>query len=476
MKPRRPGLASTIAASPTLVGTITTLIVVVAVFLAYNANRGLPFVPTYDISVVVPNAHQLVAGNDVRMGGVRVGRVDSIDPIAEKNGRVNAKLDLSLDTVAEPVPVDSTIVVRSQSALGLKYLEINKGSSRRGYRVGATIPISHARPETVDLDQVLRMFNTPTRLAIRRNLLELGDTLAGRGADLNTALGQLQPLLRRLTPVMRTLASPRTNLAGFFRGLAATTSELAPVAETQARLFASLDVTFGALARVARPFIQETISKTPPTLDQANRSLPVIRPFLANSATLFADLRPGVHALVQTAPTLSHAVAIGIPALRRSPQLNQQLPPTAESLLAFSRDAGARRGIHRLTKSNKTLGPLLGFATPAQSVCNYATLLFRNAASSLSEGDSQGTWQRFLLMQPPFGPNNEGSPASKPANGGGPNPTANHLHSNPYPNTAAPGQTHECEAGNEPYIKGKTIIGNVPGNQGTTTAGQVSAK
>jgi virulence factor Mce-like protein len=469
---KRRGLGSTITSSPTLVGTITTLIVVVAVFLAYNANRGLPFVPTYDVSVLVPNAHQLVPGNDVRIGGVRVGRVDSVDPVAERNGRVNAKLDLSLDTVAKPIPVDSTVVVRSQSALGLKYLAINKGTSSRGYPVGATIPISHARPETVDLDQVLRIFNAPTRLAIRRNLIGFGDALAGRGNDINVALGQLEPLLRRLTPVMRTLSSPRTNLTGFVRALGATAAEVAPVAETQARLFTSLDVTFGALARVARPFIQQTISKTPPTLDQANRSLPVIRPFLANSATLFADLRPGVRALVQTAPTLSHAIGVGIPALRRSPQLNAQLPPTAESLLAFSRNAGARRGIDRLTKSNGILGPLLGFATPAQSVCNYGTLLFRNAASTVSIGDGAGTWQRFLLLQPPFGPNNEGSPASKPANGGGPAPTANHLHSNPYPNTAAPGQTHECEAGNEPYLKGRTIIGNVPGNQGTTTAGQ----
>ena len=35
-----------LASSPTMVGAITVLIVIVAVFLAYNANTGLPFVPT----------------------------------------------------------------------------------------------------------------------------------------------------------------------------------------------------------------------------------------------------------------------------------------------------------------------------------------------------------------------------------------------------------------------------------------------
>ena len=69
------------------------------------------------------------------------------------------------------------------------------------------------------------------------------------------------------------------------------------------------------------------------------------------------------------------------------------------------------------------------------------------------------------------GPNNQGGPASAPANG----PAAgNYLHNNPYPNTAAPGQTPECEAGNETFTPGTQAIGNVPGNQGTQTQGQVA--
>ena len=45
---------------------------------------------------------------------------------------------------------------------------------------------------------------------------------------------------------------------------------------------------------MARPFIQQTISETPPTLDTLIRTSPRIRSFLGHSATLFADLRPGV--------------------------------------------------------------------------------------------------------------------------------------------------------------------------------------
>jgi hypothetical protein len=84
----------------------------------------------------------------------------------------------------------------------------------------------------------------------------------------------------------------------------------------------------------------------------------------------------------------------------------------------------------------------------------------------LSEGDTNGTGQRFMIVATPQGPNNEGGPSSAPANGPSKD---NFLHANPYPNTAAPGQTQECEAGNEPYAAGRQVIGNVPGNQGLST-------
>ena len=88
-------------------------------------------------------------------------------------------------------------------------------------------------------------------------------------------------------------------------------------------------------------------------------------------------------------------------------------------------------------------------------------------SSLLSEGDVHGTWQRFIIIATPQGTNNEGLPSSAPANG----PGANYLHSDPYPNTGAPGQTKECEAGNEPWLTGRKVIGNVPGKQPDRTEG-----
>src|SRR5215475_11989110 len=112
------------AVSPVLVGAVTVLVIIVAVFLAYNANNGLPFVSTYNLKARLPNADALVKGNEVRIGGSRVGVVKSVVPINLGDGKVAAEVSLALDKTAEPLPVDSTIMVRPKSALGLKYLQI----------------------------------------------------------------------------------------------------------------------------------------------------------------------------------------------------------------------------------------------------------------------------------------------------------------------------------------------------------------
>ena len=85
------------------------LVAIVAVFLAYNANNGLPFVSTYDLRAVVPNADALVKGNEIRIGGVRIGTVRSVVPVQLGDGGVAAELDLRFDKSAEPLPVDLDI-------------------------------------------------------------------------------------------------------------------------------------------------------------------------------------------------------------------------------------------------------------------------------------------------------------------------------------------------------------------------------
>jgi ABC-type transporter Mla subunit MlaD len=465
----RSGLSG-VASNPILVGAVTVLVVIVAVFLAYNANNGLPFVSTYDLKARVPNADALVKGNEVRIGGVRVGVVRKVVPVNLGDGRAAAELTLSLDKSAEPLPVDSTITVRPKSALGLKFLQVTPGESKQGFEAGETVPVTASRPEPVDIDEFFDMFDEPTRKAIRQNLAGFGNALAGRGPQLNEAFGALRRAVESGQPALRKIVEPSSNFAGFWRALEDLSATVAPVAETQASMFAALDRTFAAFANVSRPYIQETISKGPETLDAATEDLPALRPFLHDSERFFTALRPGAKALGETSPTIASALRTGIPVLNSSPTLYAQLPPTADALLALQQAPGAFNGLDLLTNTNELLAPAIRFIAPAQTTCNYLSLAFRNLAGS-GENNGIGGWFNAITFEPPEGPNSESGPASAPANGGGTDPL-NHLHSNPYPNTAAPGQPKECEAGNENFELGVTRIGNTPSSNGIQTAEQ----
>jgi ABC-type transporter Mla subunit MlaD len=455
-----------IAGNPVLIGAATILVVLVAVFLAYNANRGLPFVPTYQLKAEVPSAANLVVGNDVRIGGARVGFVDGIEAQRHDDGSTTAIVALTLERSVAPLPRDSTLIVRPRSALGLKYVEITRGTDSEGFDEGATIPISAATPTPVEFDEVLSMFDEETRTAAAENTTGFGDAFAGRGESINTAIGAFRPLLQDVIPVAQNLAAPETNLRRFFGELGDAAAIVAPAAEAQAELFVNLDTTFGALREVARPYIQDSITGGRPALDTAIRTLPIQRPFLRNSEGLFRELQPGAAALRTSAGTIADALVEGTRVLPRTPPFNRRLASLLEELETFAEDPMVPRGLKATAGGLRSLDPTLAFLAPTQTVCNYVTLWFRNVSSLLSEGDRNGTWQRFIIVATPQGPNNEGGPSSSPANG----PTVeNHLHTNPYPNTAAPGQPRECEAGNEPFRVGETVIGNVRGRQSATT-------
>jgi virulence factor Mce-like protein len=473
VRPRRPGFAS-LAGNPALVGAITVMATVVAVFLAYNANAGLPFTPVYELDAVVPNASGLIRGNEVRIGGTRVGLLGSVDPVARADGSVGARLHLKLVRSVKPLPADSRIRIRPRSPLGLKYIEITRGSSAKGLAEGASIPLARRAPQPVEVDDFFGIFNPPTRVAARTNLNEFGTALAGRGTELNSALAGLEPVVQHLEPVMRNLLRPQSHFVRLFPALARAAREVAPVAGSQAALVTALDSTFGALARVTGP-IQQSIALGPAALDAATSDLPATQPFLKDGAELFRRLRPGFDSLARASVDLAPALAKAQPSLRGTPALSVRLGHTFEALDALAADARVEPGLARLTETATILRDPIAFVAPAQTTCNYFSLFFRNTQSAFSEGDAIGTFLRFGILGLPQSLNSEAGPSSAPANGPAvdrnkqPLSEDSFLHSNPYPNTAAPGQLKECEAGNEVYVPGRQVIGNDPAKQRATT-------
>ena len=409
---RTPG--TTLAASPVLVGAVTLLVAIVAVFLSYNANSGLPFVPTYDLKADVPNAANLVRGNDVRIGGARVGTVSEITPVPSASGEPRARLELKLDRDIQPLPVDTTFIVRPRSALGLKYVELSPGRAKAGFAAGATIPARSAKPEPVEIDDVFNMFDDRTRRGAQRSLDGFGTGLAGRGGDLNEAIQAFKPLLTNLEPVARNLADSRTRLDRLFPALEATASEVAPVAETQAALFGNLNTTFTALASVARPFIQDFISEGPPTLDTGIREFPRQRPFLRNSAAFFRELRPGAATLPGTAPVLADALETGARTLPQTPPLNRRLANVFDSLAEFAEDPLVPRGVRRLRDTAASLRPTVAFITPAQTTCNYVGAAAAKPGQPELRGRLQGHLRAVHHRGRAAGPQQHRQPLERP--------------------------------------------------------------
>jgi virulence factor Mce-like protein len=470
--------SNSLAGSPLLIGAVTTLIVVVAVFLSYNANNGLPFTPTYDIKVQLPEASGLQKGNQVRIGGERVGVISGLSPYQDpKTGRVTAIVSLKLEKATEPLPADTTAIVQSVSTIGLKYLALERGHSKRTLKAGETIPVSQTR-EPVDIDQFFDMFDEKTRKANQVNLTSFGNGFAGRGIGLNETISTLRPLVTNAIPVLHNLASPQTGFGQLFVALDRAAKEVAPVAGEQAELYTNLNTFFTAWASVA-PSLEQTIVGGPPALRQATHSFPFEAEFVNKSADFMRLLRPSAKILTTVAAPLGHAFEVGAVNLHSATALNGEVAEAAEAFAKFGQNPLVISGIEDATHTLGLANPLFAGLAPAQTTCNYVTLTFRNLASLLSQSIGVGTLARAAPVLAPTGPNNEGFPSSAYANGPstepptagsqGPGPDNNHLHVNPYPNVAGPGQSKECEAGNEPYKIGEAVIGNVPGNVGTKT-------
>jgi ABC-type transporter Mla subunit MlaD len=466
---------NSLAGNPLLIGALTTLIVVVAVFLSYNANNGLPFVPTYNIKVELPEGAGLQKSNQVRIAGTRVGIVSKlVIHQSKRTGRVNAIAELKLEKSVEPLPADTRAVVQSVSAIGLKYLELEKGSSRQTIKVGQTIPVSQTT-EPVNIDELFNMFDSKTRTAIKVNSNNFGDGLAGRGLGLNKTIAELNPLVKNGVPVLHNLALPSTGLRELFVGLDRAASETAAVANENAQGFTDADTFFTAWAGVTKSLEEATVGG-PASLEQGIHSLPREAPFLEKATTFMHLLRPSAVALRTTAPHLGHAIAEGAVNLASATKLNARLAEASEAFAAFAQNPVVTLGLEDLTQTLEIGNPLLAGFAPVQAQCNYVSLAFRNLASLQTENIGVGTVARAALVLSPNGPNNEGYPSSGPANGPSIehpfHSTAiidnDHVHSNPYPNVAGPGQPKSCEAGNETYVPGQQTIGNLPANDVAT--------
>jgi virulence factor Mce-like protein len=439
---------------PKVVGWVLVVVALVAVYLAYNASRGLPVAPHYTIRADVPDAAELNRRtSEVRIGGSRVGLVTEVEAMpARGNKPPFARLTLDLEKDLERIPVDSLVQVRPRSILGAKYLDLQVGSSSRGVAPGGVLPIGQAR-SAAEFDEAFEVFDRDTTRGIRGTLTELGGGLAGRGTAMNDSLASLHTLLPRLERVARALAAPSTELGGFVHGFATTSRALARVAPQLGSLIAGAATTFAALD-AGGAALTRSIEALPGTEDTATRAFIHLSPVLDDATAIVVAIRPGVRALPRASRRLARALVAGTPLLR---DLNAPLGRPAVALLrslrALAVEPATANAVSELTTTVTTLRTTLETLGPAQITCNVAGLWMRNVGDTLRSGDASGYWLNVLPVFDLTGGQMLQSAA----------PDRN-LHINHHPLM----DTSECEAGNEPYRQGQ-LIGNPPGKQPNRT-------
>jgi len=438
--------------SPTMAGALTVLVAAVTVFLSYNAGNSLPFVPTYDIAVQVPDAQELVDNNEVLVAGRRVGVISSIEPRLDSQGHPYAQLNLHLDlSMRGKIHPDATTLVRARSLLGAKYLDLTLGTRGPPLSENAVLPLSQSRQE-VEVDDLVDEFDATTRRHLQEVLNGLGTGFASRGLDFNASLESLRPLVKDSRTIFDVLTARSTELPRFLRSFADVSTELGARPEYLAGIVRSGAATLEALDQAQ---LGRSVKMSPSTLSTGTDALATLRPVLAQARTITARIAPASRLLPATASELAAAARAGAPELERA----RLLPPLLDS--AFGQLQGVAVDEPSVPALNSLAGVLPGlrsaveYVAPYQTVCNYFAIAARNTASAPSEGNASGNWLRFAAILQPT----EEFPRATPAP---------ELHFDPYANGAAPGQPHECEAGNQPYLPG-LHIGTVPGNQGTKT-------
>jgi len=253
--------------------------------------------------LVLPNAGQLVNGNEVRVGGRRVGTVADIR--LTRDDRAELELRISGDVV--PLHEGTTATIRSPSLSGIanRFVSLAPGPNNAPELAdGATIEADRTT-QIVDLDQLFSTFDARTRRGLQRLLRGGAGSLAGRERRANETLRLLSPATGAAQRLVSEVARDQPALERFLSGSADVVAALA------AERGALTDLVGGA-RRTAR-----AVAAREGDLDAALDRLPGT---LRKGSTTFVNLR-------STLDDLDPLVAAAKPATRRLPALLEDVQP-----------------------------------------------------------------------------------------------------------------------------------------------------
>jgi phospholipid/cholesterol/gamma-HCH transport system substrate-binding protein len=285
----------------------------------------------YRFDVSFPEATTLAKEADVRISGVPVGKVKDIQP-DRRTGR--SDVTIQLDPKYAPIPRDSKAILRQKTLLGETYVELTPGSrSARKVPEGGRLATANVS-STVELDEILRTFDKPTRTAFQHWLQNQALAIGDHGQDLNNALGNLGPfaedtarivdILNRQQGAVQRLVS---NTGVVFDALSERGTQLRSLIQNSNKVFATtasrdkqLQETFVALPTFQRE-TATTLDRLTAFARNANPLVTQLRPAARELSPTLQDLgatAPDLENLFQQLPQLVRAARTGFPATEQT--------------------------------------------------------------------------------------------------------------------------------------------------------------
>lgn len=285
---------------------VATLIVAVAVVGVLLLGAGSS---NYEVRAIVENAGQLVKGNLVKVGGVTVGTVKSIDLTNDNAAQITLKIT---DDRFDPLRRGTKATIRNTSLSAVAGREISlvpgPNNAPRIDDHGA-IPMTDTQP-IVDLDAVLNTLDVQTRDALQGIIHGSAISYAKNTEAGNRGLAALNPALSRTAALTGELMHDKQV---FTRLLVTSSSVVSAVAAKRTDLVqgtARAAATADAVAREASS-LDTALRLAPRTLRRGNTTLVDLRAALG-------DVRPALSLAAPVAPRLARVLRVLAPFARKA--------------------------------------------------------------------------------------------------------------------------------------------------------------
>jgi phospholipid/cholesterol/gamma-HCH transport system substrate-binding protein len=286
-------------------------------FLWIAFGGPIPLKPeSYRITAYFPEATQLAQESDVRIGGVSVGKVKTIELAPESarvNGKDTTKAEIEIDPEFAPISEDARAILRQKTLLGETYVELTSGTEpgedSAPVSLGAAANVSDAEAEGIEsveeggtlgvgqteeatqIDEIFNALDEETRTSFQRWQQNAAIAIQGRGLDLNDSLGNLGPFITDASNVVEILNRQKQALKGLVRDTGTVFEALTAQDQALAGAIVGSENTFEALAREERALAESF--QIFPTFERESRlTFERLDEFQADTHPLVRDLIP----------------------------------------------------------------------------------------------------------------------------------------------------------------------------------------